>query len=46
MVPTNGDVKISNQVIEIESKELPDSIHVQVGYLSVTQDNEENELDH
>ena len=46
-VPTDGDVGTSNtQVVEIESKDQPDSSHVQVEHHGVTQDEEDDELDH
>lgn len=45
MVPNYGDVKVSNQIVDIESKDQPDSSHDQVEHPSVTQDDEEDELD-
>ena len=46
LVSNYGDVKVSNQIVEIESEDHPDSSHVQVKHPNVTQDDEEDELDH
>ena len=48
MFPNDGDVGITTntQVVEIESRNQQGSSHVQMEHLSVTQDEEEDELDH
>ncbi|KAI5400084.1 hypothetical protein KIW84_065140 [Lathyrus oleraceus] len=46
MVPNDGDVKISNQVIEIESEDQPDSSRGQVENPIASEDEEEDEHDH
>jgi hypothetical protein len=42
----DDDVKVKNQIVEIDSKDQPNSSHVQVEPPSVTQNDEEDELDH
>ncbi|KAI5408911.1 hypothetical protein KIW84_054660 [Lathyrus oleraceus] len=46
MVPNDGDVKILNQVIEIESEDQPDSSRGQVENPIASEDEEEDEHDH
>jgi len=46
MAPNDRDVKVSNQIVETESKDQLDSGHVQVEHPSATQDVEEYELTH
>ncbi|KAI5398249.1 hypothetical protein KIW84_063878 [Lathyrus oleraceus] len=46
MVSNDGDVKISNKVVEIESTDQPESSHVLVGYPDVTHNEEDDEFDH
>ncbi|KAI5409608.1 hypothetical protein KIW84_055151 [Lathyrus oleraceus] len=46
MVPNDGDVKISNQVIEIEYEDQPDSSRGRVENPIASEDEEEDEHDH
>lgn len=45
MMLTDGKIKISNEVFKIKSEDQPDSSHVSLEHLGVTQDNEEDVLD-
>lgn len=45
MLPNDGDVKMSNQVVDIKSKHQPNFSHVQVDHAGVTHNEEDDEID-